>query len=147
MGIVPLDFKRSADGNGLTPVDPQLFTLVTEYAKASLAEQPEFDRYAKTWAAVEFDGDVIATVVGLACYAGNVPDIPVFRVTGDNAKRATQMLYDRLNGFFADNGMRGHQVFLYLSEKESPEQHCPAWEESLNDVGAVPAQRMAVTVR
>lgn len=146
MAVVPLDFKRNASGE-LIPADNHLFTLVSEYCKESLAEQPELEKLAKTWAVVEMDGEKIVGVSGLAAYAGNIPDVSIFRVTGDNAKRATQMLYDRLNGFFADNGMRGHQVFLYLNEKESPEQRCPQFEESLNEVGAVPAMRMAVTVR
>jgi hypothetical protein len=146
MGVVPIDFRR-ADSGALVPVDAQLFALVTEYCQFELSEQPDLDKLVKTWAVVEFDEDRLVAVHGVAAYAGNVPDVPLFRVTGDNAKRATQMLYDRMNGFFADNGLRGKQVFLFLNEKETPEQRCPAYEESLKEVGAVPAQRLAVTVR
>ncbi|HVI40014.1 MAG TPA: hypothetical protein VM577_05085 [Anaerovoracaceae bacterium] len=145
MGVVPLDFRQTA--NGLVPVDGALFTLVTEYCQLNLAKQPELSELAKTWAVVEYEGENIVSVTGLASYGGNIPDIPVFRVTGPNAQRATKMLYDRLNGFFADNGMRGKQVFLFISDKEKPEQRCEAWDSSLEDVGAVPAQRYAVTVR
>ena len=145
MAIVPLDFRESE--NGIVPVDSHLFTLVTEYCKTALAEQPKLDQLRKTWAVVEFDGEQMVAIHGIAAYAGNVPDVPLFRVTGEKAQRATKMLYDRLNGFFADQGMRGRQVFLYLNEKETEEQRCPQWSESLKDVGAIPAMRLAVTVR
>lgn len=145
MGVVPIDFRKSE--NGLVPVDNALFTLVQDYCQANLSEQPKLDQLAKTWAVVQFDGEKMVAVHGVAAYAGNIPDVPLFRVTGDNAQRATKMLYDRMNGYFADNGMRGHQVFLFISEKETPEQRCQAWDASLEDVGAVPAQRFAVTIR
>jgi hypothetical protein len=146
MAVVPLDFTKN-DAGVIIPKDNHLFTLVTEYCQKNLSEQPSLKDLAKTWAVVEFDGEQMVSVAGLAAYGGNVPDVPLFRVTGDNAKRATQMLYDRMNGFFADNGMRGKQVFLFINDKETPEQRCEAWEESLTQVGAVPAQRYAVTVR
>lgn len=145
MGVVPIDFRNSQ--NGLVPVDGNLYTLVIEYCKTALAEQPIIEELAKTWAVVEYEGEDIVSVTGLAAWGGDVPDIPIFRVTGENAVRATKMLHDRLNAFFADRGARGRQVFLYLNEKETPEQRCPDYENSLKDVGAVPAQRMAVTIR
>lgn len=145
MGVVPIDFRNSS--NGIVPVDVHLYTLVVEYCTTALAEQPKIEELAKTWAVVEYEGEQVASVTGLAAWGGDVPDIPIFRVTGENAVRATKMLYDRLNAFFADRGARGRQVFLYISEKETPEQRCESWESSLEDVGAVPAQRMAVTIR
>lgn len=144
MGVVPIDFRNSS--NGLVPVDGHLYTLVVEYCKKALAEQPKIDELNKTWAVVEYEGEKIASVTGLAAWGGDVPDLPIFRVTGENAKRATKMLYDRINSFFADRGGRGKQVFLYISDKETPEQRCEAWDSSLEDVGAVPAQRYAVTI-
>jgi hypothetical protein len=145
MGVVPIDFRNSS--NGIVPVDGHLYTLVVEYCKTALAEQPKIDELAKTWAVVEYEGEKIVSVTGLAAWGGDVPDLPIFRVTGENAKRATKMLYDRINSFFADRGARGRQVFLYISNSETPEQRCEAWEASLEDVGAVPAQRFAVTIR
>lgn len=145
MGVVPLDFRESL--NGLVPVDAHLYGLVVEYCKTALAEQPKIDELRKTWAVVEHEGEKIVSVTGLAAWGGDVPDIPIFRVTGENAKRGTKMLQERINSFFADRGARGRQVFIYISEKETPEQRCEAWESSLEDVGAVPAQRFAVTVR
>lgn len=145
MGVVPIDFRNS--DNGIVPVDADLYTLVMEYCKTALAKQPKIDELNKTWAVVEYEGEKIVSVTGLAAWGGDVPDLPIFRTTGLNAKRATKMLYDRINSFFADRGARGKQVFLYISDKETPEQRCEAWESSLEDVGAVPAQRFAVTVR
>lgn len=145
MGVVPIDYRDSP--NGLIPIDAHLYTLVVEYCKTALAEQPKIEDLRKTWAVVEYEGEKIVSVTGLAAWGGDVPDLPIFRVTGDNAKRATKMLYDRINSFFADRGARGRQVFLYISNSETPEQRCEAWDASLEDVGAVPAQRFAVTVR
>jgi hypothetical protein len=146
LGVVPLDLRKNDEGVTV-PVDNVLFTLVTEYCQANLAVQPKLTELAKTWAVVEYDGDKIVSVTGLAAYGGSVPDIPVFRVTGENAKRATKMLYDRMNGFFADNGMLGKFVFIFISEKETPEQRCEDWEDSLRAVGAIPAQRFAVVIK
>lgn len=145
MGVVPIDFRNSP--NGIVPVDGHLYTLVVEYCKTALAEQPKIEELNKTWAVVEYEGENIVSVTGLAAWGGDVPDLPIFRVTGENAKRATKMLYDRINSFFADRGARGRHIFLYISDKEAPEQRCEAWESSLSDVGAVPAQRYAVTIR
>ena len=145
MGIVPIDFRQTI--NGLVPVDAELFTLVTEYCKASLSQQPNLLELTKTWAVVEYEGEKISAVTGLAAWGGDVPDLPVWRVTGPNAQRATKMLYDRINGFFADRGARGRQVFVFVSDKETPEQRCEDWEESLNSVGAVPAERFSVTIK
>jgi hypothetical protein len=145
MGVVPIDFRQT--NNGLVPVDSELFTLVTEYCKSALSQQPNLLELTKTWAVVEYEGDTILAVTGLAAWGGDIPDLPVWRVTGPNAQRATKMLYDRINGFFADRGGRGRQVFIYISDKETPEQRCEDWEESLKSVGAVPAERFAVTVR
>jgi hypothetical protein len=145
MGVVPLDFRESL--NGIVPVDEHLYTLVTEYCKTALAEQPKLEELRKTWAVVEYEGETIVGVTGLAAWGGDIPDHPLFRVTGPNAKRATKMLQERINGFHADRGARGRHVFLYISDSETPEQRCEAYEQSLKDAGAVPAQRYAVTIR
>lgn len=145
MNVVPVDFKNSP--NGIVPVDAALYSRVIQYCQENLAEPPDMKTLAKTWAVVESgDNDEIVAVHGVTGTV-NRPDIPVFRVTGENSKRATQMLYDRLNSYFADLGWRGHEVFIFISEKEKPEQRCAAWGESLNDIGAVPAERFAVTIR
>lgn len=145
MGVVPIDFRASH--NGPVPVDAHLYTLVMEYCKFALAEQPVIEELAKTWAVVEYEDEKIVSVTGLAAWGGDVPDIPIFRVTGENAVRATKMLYDRMNAFFADRGARGRHVFLYISEKEKPEQRCEAWESSLQELGAISAERFAVVIR
>lgn len=145
MAVVPIDFKESPEG--LRPVDAHLYALTVKYCKTALAEQPTLEQLRKTWVIVEYQDGVISGVTGIFAYGGNVPDIPIFRVTGPNAKRATKMAQERLNAFFADQGMRGRSVFLYISESEAPEQRCEAWDQSLKDVGAVSAQRFAITVR
>jgi hypothetical protein len=133
--------------SGLEPRDPALYSQVIEYCHDELAVVPELRNFLKSYAVVEFgEQEEILAIHGVACY-GMRPDIGVFRVTGKFARRATKQLFDRLNAHFADNGWRGNEVFLFISDKETPEQRCPAWQESLKAVGAKPAQRFAVTVR
>jgi hypothetical protein len=71
-------------------------------------------------------------------------DIPVFRAID---KRAGFEMANRLNGFFADSGLRGHDVFLFLSGSEKPEQRCPNRQEILDRWGARPAERNLISVR
>lgn len=142
--VVPLDYKMQ-DGQ-LVPCDSLLYEAVRVYCSVNLAEMPDFNALRRFWAAVEYDGDNIVEVHGVTATVQR-QDIPLFRVTGDHAKRATKMLYDRLNGFFADNGMLGHEVFLYINGKETEEQRCPLYEESLRDVGATPAHRYSVRIK
>src|SRR5580765_1332236 len=133
MGVVPIDFRNSE--NGIVPVDGNLYTLVMDYCKNALAEQPKIEELAKTWAVVEYEDENIVSVTGLAAWGGDVPDHPLWRVTGPNAKRATKMLQERINGFHADRGARGRHVFIYISDSEHPEQRCPDFEQSLKDAG------------
>jgi hypothetical protein len=145
IGVVPIDFRK--EGGKIVAVDPALYSRVMQYCGENLAEIPNLTELAKVWSAVEFgEHEEIIDVHGLTGYR-MVPDVPLFRATGASAKRVTSMLYDRINGHFADAGWRGHGVFLYLNSKETPEQRCPAWDESLNDVGAEPANRLLVMVR
>ncbi len=71
-------------------------------------------------------------------------DIPVFRAID---KRAGFQMATRLNAFFADNGLRGHDVFLFLSGSECPEQRCPNRDEVLDRWKAQPAERYLISVR
>ena len=70
-------------------------------------------------------------------------DIPMFRSIDP---RATFKMADRLNTYLADRGFRGHDVFLFLSQSESPEQQCPARDRILAVMGARPAHRFVMTI-
>jgi hypothetical protein len=75
------------------------------------------------------------------------PDIFMFRTAGTDAAKSTRLLIERLQWYFADQGFRGQDVTLHISGKDSPEQRCPKWAESLASVDARPADRFLVLVR
>jgi hypothetical protein len=135
--VRPLDFDAE-----LNPKDTWLFGLAAEYCKMQLAEPVDLKKPAKIWIVLDEQDQVI----GISGYVLKA-DIPIFRVTGDNSRRATKALYERMNSFFADNGMVGQEVFLHVSSKERPEQRCPAWKSSLKAVGAIKADRFILVVR
>lgn len=142
---VPIDFKNSI--NGIVPVDPTLYSRAIQYCADQLSNPPDLKTMAKTWVVVEpGEKQEIIEVHGITGYCMR-PDIPFFRATGNNPKRVTHMLHERLNSHFSDSGWRGHDVFLYISNSEKPEQRCGLWQDSLINVGAVPAERYAVTIR
>lgn len=147
--VFPLDFLGQPPL--YEPKDRGLFDAAQEYSKRELAEQFDFVRLNKVWVAVGNpvfkNGQYVSgEICGITGYALK-PDIPVFRVSGENAARATKMLTDRYHSHFADLGWRGCEVFLHISNKERPEQRCSRWAESLVATGATPADRYSVTVR
>lgn len=140
--VRPLDFEAKEGFTLLQPRDGWLFDRAQDYCEKYLNAPVDFRKLAKVWVVL----DEADEVIGISGYVVKA-DIPVFRVTGENAVRATKALYDRINSFFADQGMTGQEVFLHISSKETPEQRCPAWEDSLQSVNAVPAERFSLTVR
>lgn len=147
--VFPIDFMGAPPL--YEPKDRALFDAAISYCERELAETPDFVRLNKIWVAVGNpvfeDGKFVSgEICGISGYVLK-PDIPIFRVSGDNAARATKMLTDRYHAFFADQGLRGQEVFIHLSGKETPAQRCQKWTESLKATAAVPADRYAVTVR
>lgn len=142
--VIPLDFMGS--GALLEAKDKELFNMALDYISREMAEPFEPAHLQKCWVVAEMWEGKPVQIHGISGYVMR-PDIPVFRVSGDNAKRATKMLVERMNGYFSDQGCRGFEVFIRISSKESPEQRCEAWQESLEAVGAVPADRFSVKVR
>lgn len=143
--VFPIDFL--GQWPLLEPKDRNLHDLAVEYCARELSEELNFAKLNKVWvtAVVDENGKPIE-VTGITGYVLKA-DIPVFRVSGNNAVRSTKMLEDRLHAYFADQGMLGQEVFLHISSKETPEQRCPNWEQSLIDAGATPADRLSVIVR
>lgn len=121
--------------------DPDLWRMAEDYMRVELEKPFEIPKMAKTW--VAHSGGEICGITAFQM----VPDITHFRVSGPNAVRATKMMTDRLQSFFADQGLRGGYVLLHISGKERPEQRCQKWQESLKAAGAVPADRFLVKVR
>jgi len=143
--VFPIDFM--GQWPLLEPKDQELHDLAIKYCEKELAEPINFTKLAKVWVTAVVDAVGKPTeVTGITGYVLKA-DVPVFRVSGANAIRSTQMLQERLHAFFADQGMIGQEVFLHISSKETPEQRCPNWEQSLIDAGATPADRLSVIVR
>ena len=140
LDVSPLDFDR-VDTDAIRQRDPILWAAAERYMQEQLASPFDITRMAKTWVA-HANGEVC----GITAFR-MVPDITHFRVSGPNAARSTKMLTDRLQAFFADQGLRGSYVLLHLSGKETPEQRCYRWEESMKAAGAIPADRYMVEVR
>ena len=138
--VSPLDFQR-LDSEAIRPADPMLWNAAEAYMQRELEKPFPIDRMAKTW--VAHSGGEICGITAFLM----VPDITHFRVSGPNAARATKMLTDRLQSYFADQGLRGQYVLLHISSKETPEQRCHRWDESLTAAEAEPADRMIVRVR
>ena len=138
--VLPIDFM--GQGALIEPVDRKLHDIAVDYCRRELQDGDKINlvQFAKCWVVLRGE-----EAIGFAGYVLR-PDVPVFRVSGDAAVRATAMLADRMRSFFQDNGCRGQEVFLHISSKEKPEQRCEKWESSLEAVGAIPADRFSVRV-
>lgn len=138
--IIPLDFL--GQGALLEPADQKLHDLAVEYCARELEGGADLNlaRFNKVWIALE-DGEV----VGITGFVWRI-DLPIFRVSGERAARATKLLTDRVRAYFQDQGCRGQELFLHISSKETPEQRCAKWEESLAAAPAVPADRYSVKI-
>lgn len=127
----------------LEPVDRKLHDAAVDYCNRELKNGSEINlsKFAKVWIAKEGE-----EIVGIAAFVWRL-DVPMFRVTGSKADRATNMLAERIRSYFQDAfGARGAEAFIHLSSKETPEQRCEKWDESLAKVGAVPADRFSVEI-
>lgn len=144
--VIPIDWKRSDTGD-LAPKHPDFYARVMQYCEENLAEVPDLRDYRKAYAVVEFgeNGELI-DIHGVTAERG-VPDIAIFRTTGEYARRATKMLHDRWQSFFADNGLLGQDVLIWIDGEENPEQQCPNRDCSIQEFNLRPAKRMLVRVR
>lgn len=123
----------------LEPADAKLHDAAVDFALRELAKGRELDfsKFAKVWIGLK-DGEV----VGLAGYVLK-PDVPLLRATDAEILRG---LCQRMNDFFADNGARGKEAFVFIGD-EKPEQRCPEWKQVLKEFGAKSAQRFVVEVK
>lgn len=145
LAVLPIDFM--GQGALLEPVDRKLHDMAVDYCARELqgGENLDLTRFAKVWVTVSIEDDKYIEIFGITGYVLR-PDLPVFRVTGDKPDRVTQMMADRLHAYFQDQGCRGQELFLHISSKETPEQRCGKWEESLKIQGATPADRFLVKI-
>lgn len=135
--ILPLDLI--GQGALLQPKDEKLHDAAVDFCFRELADGKTVDlsKFSKVWVGMR-DG----VVRGIAGYVLK-PDVPLLRVTDAEVLRAMGM---RLNNFFADNGCRGQEAFLYIGN-EKPEQRCPEWRQVLCEFGAKSARRFAIEVK
>jgi hypothetical protein len=144
--VLPLEFLGQ-QGALLEPADHKLHDMAVDYCTKELQNGQELNlsKFTKAWVVVEMDGTDYKEIHAIAGFVWRI-DIPVFRSTGNHVDYTTKLLIDRMRAFFQDNGARGTEVFLHISSKERPEQRCEKWQESLDSVGAVPADRFSVKV-
>ena len=137
ISIRPIDFL--GQGALLEPVDKKLHDAAVDYCNRELADGKDLNltKFAKVWVGLKDE-----EVFGISGYVLR-PDVALLRATDAEVLRA---LGQRMNDFFADNGARGQQVFLYIGD-EKPEQRCPEWREVLKEFGAKSGQRFLVEVR
>jgi hypothetical protein len=140
--VFPLKFY--GNGGYYQPADPDLYALTQEFCKQHLVAQVDIPRLKETWVAAEVDKDgKPQRVIGISGFVYR-PDIPLFRSL---KKKATKMLHDRMQAYFADNDMRGLPVFVFVSPNETTETKCEAAEESLAAFGSTPADRHVIFVK
>jgi hypothetical protein len=137
IAVLPLDFL--GQGALLEPVDRKLHDLAVNYAMRELAKGKDlnFANFSKVWVGLRDD-----EVFGVSGYVLK-PDVPLLRATDADVLRA---LCHRMNDFFADNGARGKEAFIYIGD-EKPEARCPEWKAVLKEFSAKSAQRWAIEVK
>ena len=135
--ILPIDFQ--GQGALLEPVDRELHDRAIDYALRELKDGATLNlaTFAKTWVGLKN-----GTPLGLMGYVLR-PDVPLFRATDCQVLRA---MGQRLNDFFADNGARGKEVFLYIGN-EASEQRCPEWRNAIKEFGGSSARRLSFEVK
>lgn len=143
--ILPIDFM--GQGALLEPVDRKLHDMAVEYCSRELKGGADLNlaKFNKTWVIVEMEGEEYKEIHGVTGFVWRI-DLPIFRVTGTHVDYKTQMMIDRIRAYFTDNGARGTELLLHISSKETPEQKCEHWQESLAKAPAVPADRFSVKI-
>lgn len=142
--VFHLFFRNDANG-GLAPVDPELYSLATQYAAEYLAEPVDFTVYKNTWVACETDGqDKPVRVLGLLCMILR-PDFPICRFI-DNV--AVGKLVQRANDHMHDlYGWRGCEALIHIKQSEEPGARCPNYQDWMKAFGLKPADRWVYKVR
>ncbi len=137
VSVVPLDFL--GQGALLEPANHELHDMAVEYCLRELAKWKEvnFAKFSKVWIGLK-DGKVF----GVAGYVLR-PDVPLLRATDTDVLRA---LGHRINSYFADNGARGQEAFVYVGD-EKPSERCPEWRRVLAEFGAQSAHRVTIEIR
>lgn len=140
--VFPLDFLGK--DALLQPKWPKLHDLAIDFCARELVEEVNLAQFQKVFIAAEVDAqDEPQIVKGISGFLWR-PDIALFRAT---CASATTKLHHRWHTHFADNGLMGNQVLIYLNGKETSEQRCANWNNEMMSAEAIPADRYLVKVR
>jgi hypothetical protein len=134
--VTPWELKWQ--GNILFPVDDRVHAAATKFCEENLASKLDPRQFSRLWIAQR--GGRVLGVTGIR----PAQDIACFRSID---KPASYAMAERLNAYFSDNGLLGHDVFLFLSDQEKPEQRCPNRDEVLAVWNGRPAERYIVRCR
>ena len=123
----------------LEPRDHKLHDAAVDFCNRELAEGKNLNlaQFAKVW--VGLRGEEVKGIMGYVLR----PDIPLLRSIDPEVLRELGL---RINDFFADQGARGQEVFLYIGN-EKPEQRCTGWRTVLKDFNPKSGRRVLIEVR
>lgn len=123
--MTPIDLNKQT----LEPLDPRLHAAMQTYAEKELGGRLNVAYYQRVHCveAVKEDDPEYHEVIGITAIR-TTADIQVFHVTPPTSDReglklamqARDMMVYRLASYFADNGLRGAKVLIYVSEKSEP---------------------------
>lgn len=144
--LFPIDFQNA--GTFLVPTDDALHAMAVEYAKAQLKEKPDFMKLRKAWLVCKVDADnKPIEAVGMVGFSLR-PDVHILRAhDGATATKVYRKVFDRLNGFFADQGLTGEEVLIHVDITAPMDELCPNWAQAIQSYGAKPANRFTIKVR
>lgn len=143
--VFQLFFKAGDGPLGLIPLDPELYSLATQYVAENMAEEVEFRDFRHAWIACEVNEDKNPVrVLGVLCMVLRA-DFPICRFT-DNA--AVVKLVQRANDHLHDSyNARGNYALVQIAKDELPEQRCPDYLDWMKAFELTPADRWAFKVR
>ena len=126
------------------PADAELHKLAQEFCLKNLRDRVSLADYGEVFVTAKVDENYKPIeVTGVMCLATRL-DVPVIRFL--DAKSGSTLL-KRVMDFAADQGLRGTEAFVFISETEAAETRCPFWKVWLERFKAKPAERFSVVIR
>jgi hypothetical protein len=122
------------------------FDLAVKFLKDNMTHEYFLNHYSRAWVVCEYENEKPVKVFAVAGIVSR-PDIPLFRFAGERGPEAADLLYRRINSYLADQGYRGQQAFVFVSESCPEEKMCPDYKSILKLIGAEPSERWVVTCR
>ena len=125
--------KFNVQGGIAYPVDTHLHKLAVEFADKHLNAPCNLADYNGVTVVAKVDDD--GKPVEILAMNARVPrwDYPIWRFIDE---AAGEVLIERTRASLDDEGLRGGEIFVHVSEAEKPESRCPNWKEFLKAVNA-----------